>query len=53
MATSPRYLYAACAGVLAVLFVACATPTSTAERTPQAASAFEYPATARGNLVDD
>src|SRR5689334_20204036 len=53
MATSPRYLYAACAGVLTIL-VACATPKTTAEHAPQATpSAIQYPATARGTVVDD
>jgi len=53
MVTSPRYLYAAGAGVLAVLFVACATPKPTAEHTPQAAPALQYPVTSRGDVVDD
>ena len=53
MVTSPRYLYATGAGVLAVLFVACATPKPTAEHTPQAAPALQYPVTARGDVIDD
>jgi prolyl oligopeptidase len=53
MATSPRYLYAAGAGVLTVLFVACATPKPTAQNAREAAPALQYPATARGTVVDD
>jgi hypothetical protein len=41
MATSPRYLYAACAAALTTLFVACATSAPTAQHTPQAAPALQ------------
>jgi prolyl oligopeptidase len=51
MATSPRYRFAALAGAFTVLLVACTTPR--AEHTPQAAPQFQYPATARGTVVDD
>jgi len=53
MATSPRYLYATGAGLVTVLFVACATPKPTAEHTLQVAPAIQYPATTRGGVVDD
>jgi len=51
MHASPRYRLALFAGALAVLIVACATapvppPSETAPK-------FEYPATARGDVVDD
>jgi len=52
MATSPRYSYAAFAGAVvglsAVLFVACATPKTTAQHTTQPAPSLQYPATTRG-----
>ena len=57
MVTSPRYMPASLAGALAVLLVACATSTSStapkAEHTPQPAPRLQYPATARGDVVDD
>jgi len=53
MPTSPRYLSAMCAGVLGVLFVAAAVSKPTAEHTAQTAPALQYPATARGDVVDD
>src|SRR4051812_6698337 len=53
MPTSPRYLSAACAGALAILFVACAASRPTATHTPEAAPTFQYPATSRGDVVDD
>jgi prolyl oligopeptidase len=53
MATSPRYLSAAIAGALTVLSGACATRKTTAEHTPQPSPALQYPATTRGDVVDD
>ena len=60
MATSPRYGYAALASVLTVLFVACSTPKAEHAPPPEQASApapapakFQYPATMRGDVVDD
>lgn len=53
MPTSPRYLSAVCAGALTVLLVACATSKPTAEHAAQIKPALQYPATARGDVVDD
>jgi prolyl oligopeptidase len=57
MVTSPRYMLASLAGALTVLLVACATSNSSttpkAEHTPQPAPKLQYPATARGDVVDD
>ncbi len=51
MVTSPRYMLASLAGVLTVLLAACATPK--AEHTAQPAATLQYPATMRGDVVDD
>jgi len=53
MATSPRYRYAACAGVLTALLVACASTQPTARHTAETAASLQYPATVRGDVVDD
>jgi prolyl oligopeptidase len=42
-----------CAGALTVLLVACATSKPTAEHAAQIKPALQYPATARGDVVDD
>ncbi|HEU4778865.1 MAG TPA: prolyl oligopeptidase family serine peptidase [Steroidobacteraceae bacterium] len=51
MVNNPRYLGALAATALAALFAACATSPQ-ARHTPAAASPFQYPVTARGEVVD-
>jgi len=52
MVTSHRYLYAALAGALAVLLIACATQPR-AEYTPNVnPPKFQYPQPARGDVID-
>jgi len=52
MVNNPRYLVALIATASAALFVACATSPN-AQHTPEAADTFQYPAAARGDVVDN
>ena len=52
MVNNPRYLGALVAILSAATFVACAT-SSTAEHSAEPAAAFQYPAAARGDVVDN
>jgi len=53
MALRPRYLCLGLASALTVLLVACATPTTATHDAPAEPAKFQYPATARGDVVDD
>ena len=52
MASPPRYLCVTLASALSVLLAACATQPTATQTAPEAAPAFQYPTTARGDVVD-
>ena len=53
MANNPRYLVALAATAITALFVACATAPKVTQTPAAAPAAFQYPASARGEVVDN
>jgi prolyl oligopeptidase len=52
MASSPRYLCVSLASALTVLLVACASQPTATHSPPEAAPAFQYPSSARSDVID-